>query len=931
MRRFRGGWLCLAVIVVSAVTAAAQSPSCDGPNNAAEVIPCTEANTPQQAARAFLERELATTAAPTADSLAQALSERATTVCDQAPERNTYGPLYGIGRWGCENGYSFRKLCGDSYYLEKEVDAGYGMAVVTHVVVSSGTWNVFPLDTTAPMTVTRTDTGDVRLSVILSLRQKSVSVSTPANYTETLRSQYRGQATALKTEILEYCRVYRETYCQELRSLAAMVTRSTSVSSGVPITEFSVTVKVPGHLAATLPLDLSSDEVSLLVVTGTVRDDRGTPVGNAEVTLAGTDVVTRTAGDGAYQLSSFGAGTKLTLRRVDVTLERATVDIAVKTADASPIFGIAADGVSRLTLQVTTHGIRPDSITVAAPSLGEFERATPSSSPLTLDKNGSGTLTYVAPSAVPAEALTDTLIVGGGAGARTIPAVAVSLSVRFTDLDGVPQTSTVVVKVCRPPVLLVQSYFGGTATWTRFADYARSRKLDSHVTGEGLTWNPGNVQISDWAKDLSTQITDLRASYASSGIRIVAVDVVAHSLAGLVTRSLLEGSSPRTDVRKLILVGVPNHGIAWIDQEVGAAAVRWLGTHPAAAAEIREGSTFLRGLNPSRVAGMKTEYVNLVGRRPSSLSASRQGSSTVQDDGIVSAASSHLDGVADVRLDGVVHAPGLLPGIPSLTDSPDVWSRIVDLLTGPIPDSEPDTLQLSLRAGRQASASLDPQTMPWTPLPRFPSPVASGVAVRTAENGYASVAVARSGQTWGTISLDAKTEIVLRASSPSLVRVEVISGRVRFRVQGSAAEAGNFEVYLAPTTRSAPWYMTQPDVRALGVGTDFVVAREDANSILALIGPVIVECTKGTGYSAPQLVEGETGIRIRAGGSIEDETIPARGWWSSGPWSQPVPFLSFPLPVMAISLLGLAAAIVYHIRARRALAARSGPRPPTAL
>lgn len=929
MRRLRRGWLCLAIVVVSAVAAVAQSPSCDGPNSAAEVVPCTEANTPQQAARAFLERELATTVAPTANSLGQALSERAYTVCDQAPERNTYGPLYGIGRWGCENGYSFRKLCGDSYYLEKEVDAGYGMAVVTHVVVSSGTWNVFPLDTTAPMTVTRTDSGDVRLSVILSLRQKSVSVSTPANYTETLRSQYRGQATALKTEILEYCRVYRETYCQELRSLAAMVTRSTSVA-GVPKTEFSVTVKAPGHLTATLPLDLSTDEVSLLVVTGTVRDDRGAPIGSAEVTLAETDVITRTAGSGAYQLSSFGTGTNLTLRRIDITLERATVDIAVKTADTSPVLGIAADGVSELTLQVTTHGIRPDSISVAAPSLGEFERSTPNSSPLTLDKNGSGTLTYVPPSVLPSEALTDTLIVGSGAGARSIAAAAVPIAVRYTDLDGVARTSTVIVKVCRPPALLVQSYLGGTATWTRFADYARSRKIDSYVTGEGVTWNPGNVTISDWAKDLSTRITELRASYESSGIRIGAVDVVAHSLAGLVIRSLLESSSPRQDVRKLVLVGTPNHGISWIDQEVGAAAVRWLGTHPAAAAEIHEGSTFIRGLNPSRVNELETEYVNLVGRRPSSLSASRQGSSTVQDDGIVSAASSHLDGVADVRLDGVVHAPGLLQETPSLTDSPDVWSRIVDLLTGTIPEGEPDTLQFSLRFGRQTSASLDPQTMAWTPLPRFPASVTSGVAIRTAENGHTSVAVATSGQTWGTISLDAKTEIVLRASSPSLVRVEVISGRVRFRVQGSAAEAGTFEVFMTSSTRNAPWHVTQPDVRALGVGTDFVVAREDANSILALVGPVIVECSKGTGYSPTRLVEGETGIRILAGGSIEDEPIPARGWWMSGAWSPPIPFLNFPLPVMALSLVGLAAAIVYHIRARRALAIRSGPRPPAA-
>lgn len=928
MRALRVGWLGLAAVAIGVSFAAAQSPGCDGPNNALPVTPCWQALAPQEFARYFLETALMSGSAPTVHSVAAALEAEADEASAAAPV-GQLGPLYGLARWGCDNGYSFREFCGGSYYLEKEVDAEYGYVVVFHVVVSSGRWNVFPLDSTFPMTVTSADAGNVQLSVVLSLRQKPSATSAPASYMGALRSQYSGQAAQLMGELNAYCRTYKTSYVQELRSLAGILTQSVPRPSGTRAAELSLTISAPGHLTETTSLALASDSVSFLVVAGTVLDDRGAPVGNAEVSLVGTDRTTRTTSDGAYQLSTFGTGATLAVRRTEITLQRAAVDLSVKSTDVVPVAGIAADGVSRLTLQVTSHGIRPDSITVTEPALGRFERASAAAAPLALDKNGNGTLIYVPPAVLPTTALTDSLTVGSGSAARVVPAAPVSFAVRYIDLDGVSRTSTVSVKVCRPPILLIQSNFAGTASWSKFADHAAKLRLDCLISGEGSTWSQGNVSLSEWAKDLAARISEARAAYEASGIRIGAVDVVAHSLAGLVARSLVESGTPRQDIRKLILVGTPNHGIAWIDQEIGAAAVRWLSAHPTAAGEIREGSTFLRGLNPSSAGEGRTEYVNIVGRRPSLLSASRQGSSTVQDDGIVSAASSHLDGVADVRLDGVVHAPGLLPQIPALTESPDVWSRIVDLLTDVIPDADPDALQYSLRTGKQTSASLDPEAKQWTPLPRFPSSIVSGVAIRTGENGYASLTITRSGQTWGYISLDAKTEIVLRPSSPHLARVEVVSGRVRFRVQESAAEVGNFEVILPPMARNAAWFMTQPDVRALGVGSDFVVAREEASSVIALVGPVIVECSKGTGFSPAQLVEGNTGIRVRIGEPIADEPIPARGWWTAGVWSPPLPFLSFPLPVMVLSLVGLAAALVYHIRARRALANRSGPEGPS--
>jgi hypothetical protein len=930
VRRLHGSlFALLTVVALAAAPAAAQWIMCEGPSGAFRVlesVACPEILTSQNAARGFLESKLEANASLTASSLAAALEEEATKACVQRPEKDTLGTLYGVGRWGCENGYFFRNLC-QGYYLEKEVEADYGYAVVYHVVVSSSGWNVLAFDS-ASSTVKRTSAGDVRISVILSLRSKSSSaVLAPAGYEASL--QRRGQASAILMEILEYCRVYKEAYCEELRSLAALLSRpGTAPAAGSTPASLSIVSTADKHLSATVPLDLSSDAVSLVAVTGVVTDDRGQPVANAEVRIAGLTATTRTSSDGAYRVSAFGTGTSLMSRRVNVTLERATIDVALETVrDGGPILGIATDGVSRLIFSVSSHGIRPESVTVTAPSLGTLERASSGAAPLILDKDGNGTLVYAPPNLLPSEALTTSLEIGTGPAARTVSAAAVSISIRYVDLDGTTQTTTVSLKVCRPPVLLVQSYLGGPASWSPFAEYARTRRLDCQIVGEGVTWGLGNGSLEDWAKELARSLSETRATYAASGIQIAAVDVIAHSAGGLVARSLLEGADSRQDVRRLVLVGTPNHGIAWLDQEVGAAASRWLASHPTAAAELREGSAFLRQLASSGAADRRATYINIVGRRAPSLSASRQGSSTVQDDGIVSAASSHLDGVPEIRLDGVVHAPGLPLEGTGLTESSAVWTRLVDLLVGEVPQVEPDALRIELRRGGlvSTSASIDPQPTKWTPVSKFPVALKAGVAIRTADKGYAAIAVVQAGETWGLISLDAKTEIVLRASSPSLIRIEVVSGRARYRAD--TPDAGDFEVVLDASPRGALWYATQPDVRTVGVQGDYAVAREEASSVLALDGTVIVEYSKGVGFSPARLVEAGTGIRIRADGTTEDEAVPARSWWTSGVWRNPVPFFNFPIWLMALVLTGLAGAAIYHVRAKRGLAERSRQKP----
>jgi hypothetical protein len=132
---------------------------------------------------------------------------------------------------------------------------------------------------------------------------------------------------------------------------------------------------------------------------------------------------------------------------------------------------------------------------------------------------------------------------------------------------------------------------------------------------------------------------------------------------------------------------------------------------------------------------------------------------------------------------------------------------------------------------------------------------------------------------------------------------------------------------LDASPRGTLWYTAQPEIRTVAVKGDYVASREETSSVIALGGTVIAEYSKGTGFLPPRLVEAGTGVRIRANGAIEDETLPARGWWTSGVWREALPFLRFPTWVMILMLLGLAGAAFYHlrVRSRRDKEARQDP------
>ena len=69
---------------------------------------------------------------------------------------------------------------------------------------------------------------------------------------------------------------------------------------------------------------------------------------------------------------------------------------------------------------------------------------------------------------------------------------------------------------------------------------------------------PGDQPIDDSAATLAQHLTDLRAQYPA-----LKVDIVAHSMGGLVARDYIETPRYAGGIDRLIMIGTPNAGSTW--------------------------------------------------------------------------------------------------------------------------------------------------------------------------------------------------------------------------------------------------------------------------------------------------------------------------------------------------------------------------------
>ena len=140
------------------------------------------------------------------------------------------------------------------------------------------------------------------------------------------------------------------------------------------------------------------------------------------------------------------------------------------------------------------------------------------------------------------------LVLAGCGVATTAPSAS-------TRLDAAPRAAS--VPADRGPVLLVHGHHGSSANWAAMvprlrAEGWRPTALD-FVTGDWKDWT-----LDELAQQVGLHVMALKNQSGQDK-----VDIVAHSLGGIVVRQYLKFHGGDRHVRRLVCLGAPHHGVGF--------------------------------------------------------------------------------------------------------------------------------------------------------------------------------------------------------------------------------------------------------------------------------------------------------------------------------------------------------------------------------
>ncbi len=624
-----------------------------------------------------------------------------------------------------------------------------------------------------------------------------------------------------------------------------------------------------------------------------LTDDRGKPVVLEQVTLipppglarpvtATTDdrgIATFTVQHTDQQIRSYAYKVRALGQTKTITLPVGAITVEMNPVTGKPYAGIVADGVSNLGIGITLPTTQGTAVRVNKPALGSLKmqgKELPVTGEIRLDASGQAQITYHPPAYLQDAQLTEPLplAAGANAGATTWGAV-VPLDFTVTDASGKTNTFPIEIRVYRPPVILVHGFLGATDTWAKLASHLRNHRFDARL-GE---FYAGDESLEAQSLKLAQDTGELTMEYASHGAKLSKLDVVGHSMGGLIARHYVKGSGGyQGDVRKLIMVGTPNHGVGWMRKKVGAWYAGWEGKHQRAAAQLYERSPFIARLNQGEAIGahldVNVQYGNIYG---------------FADDWVVSAASADLNGVASKLLSGVSHSaalPGAM-GTP-ITEHAGAHSQILEWLTSDIyrPPLVGSSARVVAGAGEVIIRTWHKEGKTDTPLAPGSEPVElkPWQTVITGTGGKAKIWLTVNDKPWGKIDLDASTELGVDYVSPRLVEIQMKRGRAVF-VTNTNEWGGHFSVALTPqqgdlfTPSSFRAYRLAPRAVARGLETQFAVSAGETIEVFSLEGSVAVETADLAGNPVSSLLDSGEGLAIQPGGITTALVMAPTAWW----------------------------------------------------
>lgn len=506
----------------------------------------------------------------------------------------------------------------------------------------------------------------------------------------------------------------------------------------------------------------------------------------------------------------------------------AKIEIEKNNATGVSYEGVVADGIGSLRIQLT--GITGNRIKFSIPlGLGylKYKGGVVALNESKIEQyidvtNGTATVFYHPPRYVDPAVLNKTITITE----TRVYYVDVPITFNYEDAGGSKQTVSS-VKLFRPKVVLVHGFTGDASTWSELATHLSGNKFDSMSENYyALNDNWGYLKCQDvyaQSRKLSEDIIKAKNIYQQAGVKMLKVDVVAHSMGGLIARYYVNGYNPYNgDIRKLFMVGTPNHGIGNIKQVLGAAGSATSGSHWGMLDDVYEQSEFMFNLNVNEKSGghlnPDVQYYNIYG--------------TV-DDGVTNEASAYIPGIEYTRIRKCCHSPSPPPLIlmgPPLTTHPDVFSKVTEYLQkeiGRLPLKNIKANIISLKGDVWVDDLTQNKQVQNTPYP-----ITAYDKIRVKENSAIEMAFTLDGKEWGRLITGQSTSLQMRNFSPQVFSVRVVKGRAKFKSEGLS----HFTVDIVPDSYSKrEWFTFNPIVDVNGLGTTFNVIYENGIAKVNLI------------------------------------------------------------------------------------------------
>ncbi len=618
------------------------------------------------------------------------------------------------------------------------------------------------------------------------------------------------------------------------------------------IIQGSVSDAQGGLAGASVAIDVNGTPLSATIdASGYYRCDFTIPVDVTQAIYTVSATASYSGYPDVYKDTSFFVG------EIGIQLEK-------NPATGESFIGIAADGVSTLGIIISLPGC--SDVEISKPNIGELEgNAIDAMSNVKLDPTGLAEITYYPPAYLTKNQLTSSNSNVHASGVK-VWAAEVALTLTYKDASQQDKKIETEILVCRPPVMLVHGFCGSTATWWKMSDYLRGEKFDTYQGDYGAT----NQAIEGLSLILKNDIRKQKVDYANSNIKLAKVDAIGHSMGGLIARYYTHGLTDYDgDVRKLIMVGTPNHGVSWIDKKLGNVASDWHQTHRIPAEQLYSESPFMKALNSGEKTGAHlnndVQYGNIYG---------------FPDDWVVSAASAYLNGVSSVSESDVKHSADI-PGVPAvaITEYLGTWERAESWLTSDIdrPPLKGSSAEVYKYWGNVYLLEYVSSGTQEERVKSSPTEIPSWKGLRTDKDSKAIVHLTIYDQPWGIIFLDPDSEILIGYCSPQLVEVRLSKGSAAFR----SRQDGHFTVPVnIERAEAGEWWKCSPRAIVTGLNTEFAVTAGDKMEVHCLEGELVVETPDATGggtvLSANDsvAVEGETVMTINP--VLKDDF-----WWAT--------------------------------------------------